>query len=373
MTKSSYKNSNEMKRMLILGAPFDFQKGGAEYQYKILEEYLKGKYEIYYLFRHPEPLTKNRCLIYDYRFRKRYSPYLYTDALVIYRLIKSILPDIIYKRGVNYIAAIGAHYARLQKSRMILHISSQRNVDKSRYNSGVEVFLDFVNQNIAKYAIKNANKIICQAQYQNKLLQANYGRSCDLIMPNILPIPEITVKKTLPIKIIWISNFKQLKQPELFIDLADHFKNSHNIKFIMIGRPALGLWQKQLFEKIDRLPNLEFRGELELEQIDEVLRESHILVNTSKYEGFPNTYIQAWMRKVPVVALNSDPDDIIKTHEIGFHSKTFLNMVHDVRYLINNKEMLERMGTRAQTFSCNTFSTANIVNFVNLIEAQQSR
>ena len=96
-----------MKKLLILGAHFDYQKGGAEYQYKILEDYLKEKYAIYYLFRHPEPLNRENFLNYDYRFRKRYNPNLYTDAAVIYRLIKKISPDIIYKRGVNYIAAVG--------------------------------------------------------------------------------------------------------------------------------------------------------------------------------------------------------------------------------------------------------------------------
>ncbi len=357
-----------MKKFLILGTPFEYQKGGAEYQYTILEKCLKDKYEIYYLFRYPRFLDKKRYLNYNYRFRKRYNPNLYTDAPVIYRLIKRLSPDIIYKRSVNYIAAIGVQYARLHKIKMLMHIASRRDVDKLKCNSGVNTLISFLNHNIAKYVIKNANRVICQAQYQNILLQANYGRSCDLILPNMQPFPENTIKKTLPNKIVWISNLKPLKQPELFIDLANHFKNFQNAKFIMIGRPALGNWQQKLLNKIKRLPNLEYKGELSINQVNSVLRESDILVNTSEYEGFPNTYIQAWMRKVPVVALNSDPDDIIKTNEIGFHSKTFQQMIQDVRKLLENKQLREKMGAKSQIFASDTFTVTNIEKLINLLE-----
>jgi glycosyltransferase involved in cell wall biosynthesis len=136
----------------------------------------------------------------------------------------------------------------------------------------------------------------------------------------------------------------------------------------MIGRPALGSWQNEILKKIRRLPNMEYRGELSIDQVNALLQKSHILVNTSDYEGFPNTYIQAWMRKVPVVALNSDPDDFIKTQEIGFHSKTFKQMVLDVRSLLENKPLREKMGEKSCEFSRKMFSGSQIDNFLNLID-----
>lgn len=357
-----------MEKILILGAPFHYQKGGSEYQYKILENYLKRQFSIFYLFRYPISIKNTKYLNYDYRFRKRYNPNLYTDALVIYRLIKRVSPDIIYKRGVNYITAIGVHYAKLNRARMVLHISSQRDVDKTKFNSGLNGILGYLNQNIANYAIKNTNQVICQAQYQNKLLKKNYGRSCDLVLPNMHPLPENTIKKAQQTKIVWISNLKRLKQPELFVDLAEQFQNKQNTKFIMIGRPASGPWQDKLLEKINSVPNLKYKGELSLDKVNMILRESHILVNTSEFEGFPNTYIQAWMRKVPVVALNSDPDDIIKKNGVGFHSKTFQQMVIDVKKLIENKQLREKMGEKSQTFASDTFTVANMEKLINLLE-----
>ena len=62
--------------------------------------------------------------------------------------------------------------------------------------------------------------------------------------------PKNTIKKTLPTKIVWVANFKELKQPELFIYLAEKFLYSHKTKFIMIGKPASGAWQAKLFKKM---------------------------------------------------------------------------------------------------------------------------
>ena len=283
-------------------------------------------------------------------------------------MIRKLSPDIIYKQGVNYIAAVGVYYAKSHNIPMVLHIASQRDVVKLKYQTRVKTIFKFLDNNIAKYVIKNASKIICQAKYQNMLLQSNYGRSCDLILPNFHPSPEDTIEKTLPTKIVWIANLKPLKQPELFLELAGHFQDKHDVKFIMIGRPASGSWQKSLSDKMNRLSNLEYKGELSIHEVNKVLSESQILVNTSQYEGFSNTYIQAWMRNVPVVALNSDPDDVIKEKGIGFHSKTFDQMVKDVGKLIENKKLREEMGERSQKFAFSTFSVLNINSLINLME-----
>jgi glycosyltransferase involved in cell wall biosynthesis len=357
-----------MKKLLILGIPFNYQQGGAEYQYKILEEYFKEKFDVYYLFRHPKPLSGKKYLVYNYRFRQRYNPNVFTDAPVIYRLIKKISPDVIYKRSINYITAVGVLYAKLNNIKMVLHIAHQENVEKLKFQQKIKTIFLLINQIIKKYVIRNTSMIICQAEYQNTLLQKNFRRNCNLCLPNLHPIPDSKIVKRPPVKIVWIANFKQWKQPELFIELAEKFQDDQNIKFTMIGRPASGAWQRRLTKKINQLPNLEYRGELPIDEVNQILSESHIFVNTSINEGFPNTYIQAWMREVPVVALNCDPDNLIKTNKIGFHSKTFRQMIDDVKYLIKNKSVMEKMGKRANNYARETFSTSKAIKIVNLIE-----
>jgi hypothetical protein len=41
-----------------------------------------------------------------------------------------------------------------------------------------------------------------------------------------------------------------------------------------------------------------------------------VFINTSKYEGFPNTFLQAWRRGIPVIS-SVDPDDVIQSKKLG--------------------------------------------------------
>ena len=51
-----------------------------------------------------------------------------------------------------------------------------------------------------------------------------------------------------------------------------------------------------------RLPNVEFKGFLPLEEVERWYDQGRVLVNTSFYEGMPNTFLQAWARGIPTVA-----------------------------------------------------------------------
>ena len=70
------------------------------------------------------------------------------------------------------------------------------------------------------------------------------------------------------------------------------------------------------------------------------------------------------MRRVPVVSLTVDPDNILVREKIGFRSGTFKRLCTDVRILIENNALREEMGTRACRFARANHSVENMVEKV---------
>lgn len=362
------------KICFILGTYWSYTKGGSEYQAKILIDYLQNKgYRIVGIYAGDKCAKVNVDGVEVYSLRrpkllsKLGSPFS-LDSLKMISILNNIQPDVIYQRIGSAYTGIAAYYARKNNCRMIWHIASEIDVKPFQFGwkKAIRPF-NYLDKKFLEYGIKNADYIIGQAEYQNGLLRENYGRECDLIVPNFHPMPKYEIRKKAPVKVVWVANFKKLKQPEVFIKLAKEFKDYKNVKFIMIGRPGQKNWQAKLENRIDKLNNLEYLGERPNNYVNRILCESHIFVNTSAYEGFPNTFIQAWMRRVPVVSLNVDPDGVIEHNKIGFHSRSFEKLVSHTRQLIENKRLREQMGKRAYEFAVRAHSLdANIEKMIKL-------
>ena len=216
--------------------------------------------------------------------------------------------------------------------------------------------------------IKLADAIIVQNKYQETMLKKNFGKdSMTIKMPFPLSRQGMPDKAKPPI-VLWVGAMAEVKQPELFVRLAEAIPEA---KFQMIGGHSGG--NQELYAKIKKSSkkksNFEYFGVIPFNEVDEYFSRASILVNTSMFEGFPHAFIQAWMHYVPVVSLNADPDELICENGLGFRSKTFDQLIEDVKTLLKNEALREDMGVNGRKYVEREHDiTKNIREYIEVFE-----
>jgi len=366
--------SNFMKRRLCIVTPCHWSGsyGGAENQIRLLVDEIirRGQHDLTHI---SKSIDANYSPL-DYRVRKIASGNLsrkignVVDSRGLYALLKEIDPDVIYQRVGGAYTGVAAYYARKKRRRMIWHVSSDADVmpdHPDKLFSGFPL-MHRVERKFLEYGIRHSDFIITQTKRQSALLYTHYERQAGIIVPNYQPVPDEVEKPTSPINVLWVSNFKPMKRPEIFIRLARDLA-AENVVFTMIGRPSYGRWGRPILDEIQRGGYIRYLGEQPQKEVDEIMASSHILVNTSSYEGFPNTFIQAWLRQTPVVSLDVDPDDVLKSQNVGCYAGSYERLRACVEKLVNNKELREAMGIRARVYAIKSHSLSNLQNIIKVL------
>jgi len=253
-------------------------------------------------------------------------------------------------RASVYIHAGGAAGAlsplcRLLRKRFVYQISSDALVDRALINRKVRGFsrsmfgIDALGNWLD---IKLADAIVVQSEFQKRMLKKNFGKDSTIVkMP--FPLTQRGVpEKSEPPVVLWVGAMAEVKQPELLVKLAEAISEA---KFQMVGGPSANReLYDQMEENASRISNLELVGFVPFDKVNDYFSRASILVNTSMFEGFPYAFIQAWMYYTPVVSLNSDPDEIICQHRLGFHSRTFPQLIQDIKRLLEDMPLRQEMG-----------------------------
>lgn len=193
----------------------------------------------------------------------------------------------------------------LKKRKIILRISHDR------FCNG-----DFVKKNgllgkSYRFALHRIDKIITQNINQHDLL-FNTENVKSSIIKNGFPIIRNNPSK-LKSTILWVSRCLDWKRPLLFLELAKRLPNE---KFIMIATQENKL-KDVLIEEVKKITNLELIEYVNFSEIQNYFNNAKCFVNTSIYEGFPNTFIQSFQAGTPVLSYKVNPEEILNTYGIG--------------------------------------------------------
>jgi len=239
----------------------------------------------------------------------------------IYIRIPGIIKGIIKSRATYIYYGVPGHIAgllglisRILRKKYILRISNDYLVDE-RYKKNKDIFRYY----FYTLGFTFADYILCQNKYQYERIRIKYPNKTHLLVNpysgeihrNILPFDKRKY-------ISWVGIVQYKKNLPLLLKIA---KALPDIRFIIAGNVSskADTKCKLALDELRQLPNVLFLGFIKCEDVLRLLRESFVLLNTSHYEGFSNTYLEAFSVGTPVFTLpRNDPGGVIKANELGY-------------------------------------------------------
>jgi glycosyltransferase involved in cell wall biosynthesis len=283
-------------------------------------------------------------------FDNRLGGYTYILPHHIYKLTKilnKINADIYIKKGVSPLTGLVAFLARLQKKKFFFIASSNKDMD-TFVNKTTFFNIPFI---FFRFGIKNCSMVICQTKDQQHLLQQNIGKK-GVVINNLYIPPEIEdVNRYLhSLKILWVGRLlENEKRPELFFDLAKQMLD-YRFRMIVISYKSDPKYYNDLKKIAKTIDNLEFLENVPYKEMNKYYREASMLVSTSLFEGYPNTFLEAWGNSIPVVSIGVDPDEIICRNKLGVHVENYTDLVKNINILLKNDSLRKEMGMQGRKY-----------------------
>lgn len=235
----------------------------------------------------------------------------YAEALLeMAGLLKTIDADVYLHAAAGVEVGAYALICRLLRRRFVYVVVSSADLDDP-YGNVVGPL-----RWLYPLGLRLADAIVCQTEEHRAALRARCGRESALIRTGH---PSQESAAGAGTGILWVGRAHPLKQPELFVELAERLPAERCVMVLMRDRLHPELMRK-VRARAGELRNLTLHEDVPLPDVGRFFEDAKLLVNTSTYEGFPNTFVQAALQSVPILSWKVDPDGVLAGHGIGVSS-----------------------------------------------------
>jgi glycosyltransferase involved in cell wall biosynthesis len=255
--------------------------------------------------------------------------------------------DLYLVPGNSQYSAEVAFYCRKRHKKYILIGASEMDF-YLEYKKGKGNDIYGVPSALKAYAIMNAHGHIVQNPVQQEMLKKGYGITSTIVKNPVdttplFPIPEMRNS------ILWVGkSYEPVKQPSIVMRLA---RELPNYPFFVIMNRAVEETHQQCLKEAGKLSNVTIIERVPFEEVEKYFAEARLHINTSSFEGFPNTYLQAAKYGVPTVSLQVDPAGMLSEHGCGLVAGgDYLKFKSCVQELMENQMTYMRYSERAREY-----------------------
>ncbi|WP_299338542.1 glycosyltransferase family 4 protein [uncultured Psychroserpens sp.] len=353
-----------------------------------LTQGLKGKnVEVHYLcltIDKEKPKTETIDGVHMHWIQSKRGLFEWKRIMPLYKaILEEISPDALYVRGRNVMQYVAGKYAIKHKKVFVWGTNGDDSAEfyknVKRLNTSkkplfkklllypLKAFEDvYINK-----GMKMPDHIVNQNTYQKDQTFKILKRE-GVILNSYYHIDNADQKKPRN-QVLWLARWSKEKQPELFIELISKLKNKQ-VSFVLAG-DTNDVSKRNSIVDSTRKYHIETPGKIAYNDVNTYFSEALVFVNTSYREGVSNTFIEAMLNGVPVLSLNSNPNNWLTDFNIGYCADGDLNELRAVlEDLLNDREKLKIMSEAAKNFAKQQFSNPQTLDsYINLFHKHAKR
>jgi len=273
--------------------------------------------------------------------------FFYPRWTSLVRALQRADADVYYQNCAEYVTGQVAIWCRMSKRRFVYSVASDPDSDPA-----LPAMKTLRERILYRYGLRHADRVIVQTQKQQRMLHDGFG-VVSSVLPMPCPGPEEPEYKP-PVAptpraahVLWVGRIVPLKRPEWLIMLADMLPQ---ITFDLVGGPDTDRqFSGSIFDQARQRRNIVVHGAVSRDSIANLYRQASLMCCTSEYEGFPNTFLEAWSHGVPVIS-TVDPDGIIKAREVGGLAHTVEEFKSRIQKLVDDPALWRRSSENARGY-----------------------
>ena len=309
-----------------------------------------------------------------YKISSNKSIFAMTRVLNITKfLISKKYKKNIFISNIHYTNVLSLIFLRNLNNLKIVLVERTPLMELSIYFS----FIDFIKKNIIKlliYLLYNlSDTIVCNSTNISKHFKNKYKIKTKTIFPpsiiNSFRVSKKIYKKNKTFVIVTVCRLTKEKGLEVLFE-ALSFLKFKNYKLLIVGDGIEKLKLKHLSERLNISSKIKYLGFLK--DVKPLLKLSNLYVNTSYFEGFPNSVVEAINHGIPVICSQSHGgiNDILLNGKCGtiFNNGNSFDLASKIEEYYNNpkkyfsKTKLAKKNIKRFTLRKNILGYENVFN-----------
>ncbi len=259
--------------------------------------------------------------------------FFYPRLISLYAALRKADADVYYHNSAEYVTGLLAIWCRFHKKKLIYSVASDVACDPElpAMDKSYEKIL-------YRYGLRHADRIIVQTARQQSMLEKGFG-----VQPVPLPMPCPGPSSSEyngahppnPKRVVWVGRVASMKRLEWFLDIAECLPE---LQFdIAAANLNATSYAQGLYTRAKTAKNVVWHGAVSREQMPTLYENALCLCCTSTYEGFPNTFLEAWSHGRPVIT-SFDPDNLIKRFNLGAAAHDIPSLAKAILSLVNHED-----------------------------------